>query len=109
MQTQNSIDHTKINPALNYRQAQIEILDEVEQQFESEPDKTHLLIVIGLSLIEGGVSYMLLASAPLVIAITASFFPVFLLWAMANYEADNDGIPEKYDQLVEVYNDKLNQ
>ncbi len=101
------LNSSEINPKAKYYEAQFHLLNDMESKHDQAPDKPAVIIAIGLSGIEAGVAFFLLLPAGLLIASIGAMFPVFLLWAMANFQADRVELPKKLDELVEKYNDSL--
>ncbi|MBO3458993.1 hypothetical protein G7B40_010235 [Aetokthonos hydrillicola Thurmond2011] len=100
-------NYSQDKPEAVYSQAQLNMLNDLEGVHDKKPDKEALLISVSLSVIEAGVAFSMIASAGTFIASIVALFPVALLWAIANYHADNVELPEAYDQLVEKYHEKL--
>ncbi|MBW4575780.1 MAG: hypothetical protein KME08_10900 [Aphanothece sp. CMT-3BRIN-NPC111] len=102
--TQNAEDF-EFDPRARYYQTQLHLLNDREGKHDAEPSKTALVFSVGLSAVEAAVAFFLLSPAGWLIASTGAMFPVFLLWAMANFQADRVELPKKYDELVEQYHD----
>lgn len=91
-----------------YYQAQRYLLDDVENKHDQAPDKPALIFAGGLSVVEAGVAFYILFPAGGLIATIGALFPVFLLWAMANYQAERVELSKKCDELAERYdNDSI--
>jgi hypothetical protein len=100
-------DLINYSPQSIYFDAQKNILDNVEGIHSQEPDKTSLIIAGGLTLVEAGAAFFLLQSAGLLIAFIGALFPGFLLWAMANYHADQVELPKKAEELEKLYDESI--
>ena len=94
------------SPKTVFYQAQLNRLNDVENKHDKFPSKPALLFAGGLSIVEGGIAFYLLIPAGALIAIIGAFFPVLLLWAMANYQADHVELPKKCQELMEIYDNE---
>ena len=92
------------SPKEVYYEAQLNRLNDVEAKNDKFPSKPALVFAGGLSVVEGGIAFYLLIPAGALIASIGAFFPVFLLWAMANYQADRVELPKQCQELMETYN-----
>jgi hypothetical protein len=92
------------SPKEVYYEAQLNRLNDVEAKNDKFPSKPALVFAGGLSVVEGGIAFYLLIPAGALIATIGAFFPVFLLWAMANYQADRVELPKQCQELMETYN-----
>lgn len=89
------------------QKAQLNMLNEREGKHD-KPEIIPMILAIGSSGIEFAVAFYLLLPAGLLIATIAGVFPVALLWAMANYQADQVEFVNKCDELIEEYgNDQI--
>ncbi|MBW4619378.1 MAG: hypothetical protein KME17_08470 [Cyanosarcina radialis HA8281-LM2] len=103
MNREHFTDEDKYDAKSRHLQSQLALLAQVEGQSEGEPDTSALILAGGLSVIEAGVAFFLLLPGGLLMATIGAFFPVFLLWAMANFQADRVDLPNKLDELAEIY------
>jgi hypothetical protein len=95
------------SPETVYYEAQLNRLNDVENKHNNFPSKPALVFAGGLSVVEAGIAFYLLIPAGALIATIGAFFPVFLLWAMANYQADRVELPKQCQELMEIYNDSI--
>lgn len=98
--------NSQINLKEKCQKAQLNLLNDREGKHD-KPDVTSGIIALVLSGIEAGVAFSLLLQAGLLIAMIGGVFPVALLWAMANYQADHVEFVNKCDELVEEYEHEI--
>ena len=92
------------SPKTVYYEAQLNRLNDVENKHNNFPSKPALVFAGGLSVVEAGIAFYLLIPAGALIATIGGLFPVFLLWAMANYQAEHVELPKQCQELMENYN-----
>lgn len=97
-----------IDPVGRFRQAQLNLLSNIEGKHGAKPALLTVLFAMSATLIEAAISFILLYSEDnLLAALVSTLFPVILLWTIAAYQATYVNLPKQYDELIEQYEKKL--